>query len=123
MSNKVVAVLGATGNGKSTLCNRLLGSQDFTQGREIIKPESRAGNFKIGQYSMPVVIIDTPGFADDSDSKTTMDKFRFHKFVNVFLIAFNYENPLMNSNAKRAIKFLCSLSPVCNTLFFYFFKF
>ena len=119
--SKTVAVVGLTGNGKSALCNRLHGSEVFAESdgadSETLATECRNGTFSVGQDSMALRVIDTPGLGDrdNRDSqhiKKMIDTFRCHKFVNVFLIVINYQRPNIDSNTKRLIQLLSAMLQV-----------
>ena len=131
MPGQTVAAIGLTGNGKSTFCNRLQGSEVFAESDgtdgETLTTECRNGTFTVGKDSMALRVIDTPGLGDrdnrDSDHiKKMIDTFRSHKFVNVFLIAINYQSPRIDSNTKRLIQLLPAMLPVCSFIIENFFN-
>jgi GTPase SAR1 family protein len=72
VNERNVIVLGVTGSGKSWLCNRLIGSEDFFKESASYKSctakvASKSIDKEIDEKSYKINVFDTPGIADTAD--------------------------------------------------------
>ena len=110
---KVVLIIGKTGVGKSTLCNKLVSTDQFptSQGTDSCTREIRVQDgFYLGDKELPITLIDTVGFGDkaqDSDSTETTALIRKLKqdfsHVNLFVIVLNGNDPRIDKSQKEML--------------------
>jgi len=115
---KKLLVIGKTGTGKSSLCNRIVGCQHDAE----VFPVSAASDsctqetvfadaFFNGDKSYPFTVIDTIGFDDPTKDKDALiiaelvDKLKNDcDHVNLFAIAVNGQNPRLDGSLLGMIK-------------------
>ena len=61
-----VALYGKTGAGKSTLCNLLLGREEFKVGHDLYSETSEIQKTVVDRQGFPKILLaDTPGFGEN----------------------------------------------------------
>ncbi|KAF3927790.1 hypothetical protein ABW20_dc0100807 [Dactylellina cionopaga] len=64
----LVAFMGLTGSGKSTLINLLLGENKAKVGHELGSETSEVASYRLNIQGIDIVLVDTPGFDDTTRS-------------------------------------------------------
>lgn len=112
-----IVVVGETGNGKSTLCNTLIGKNNIF--KESSEPECET-KITSGQYGIfdkfKTFIIDTPGVGDpehsDSEHLTKMIQYvKKNPKVSVIILVFNGLNVKFTSNERRILELFYNMAP------------
>ena len=100
-----IVVIGETGNGKSTLCNTLTGTNSFKESPEP-ECETKITSGLSGKFDIfDTFIIDTPGVGDpenrDSEHLTKMIQYvKSNPQVSVIILVFNCIHLRFTSNEK-----------------------
>ena len=119
MSQHSLVVIGATGTGKSTLCNILAGrkhdddslfpvSGDMSSCTN--KTTAKDLHWRGIRNDLPFTLVDTPGLNDPTPGKDSLniaemaEELKKMKHVNVFLIVFNGSNPRFDHSLIAMIK-------------------
>jgi GTP-binding protein EngB required for normal cell division len=111
---KVVIALGSTGNGKSTIGNRLTGKNEFKESEDA-NSETKQTRDCIGFFNdLPIQFVDTPGLndSDGMDSEHVVQMVTFFKTlpaINSTIIVCNAQNPRISEILKNMIKLFCQI--------------
>jgi len=101
-----IVVFGHVGNGKSTLCNTLIGDNTGKSFKESANPqeETKETIGKSGSFDgVTVVAIDTPGYggSEKKTAKYIVDMANYIKQnaeVQAYIIVLNYQNPRLDED-------------------------
>ena len=111
-------VIGATGTGKSTLCNILAGHKHDDISLFPVSDKMSSCTNKTtakdlywrGIQDLPFTLVDTPGLNDPEPGRDSLniaemaEELKKMKHVNVFLIVFNGSNPRFDHSLIAMIK-------------------
>ena len=115
-----IIVLGQTGDGKSTLCNYILGEkmcevvEDWRRRRsEIVVYTS------VKKKNDDIIMVDTPGLSDsDGDDQAIIDKIRKElrdnhcDGIKSIIIMHNYNFPRFSAESQRLLSIYCKMFPI-----------
>merc|ERR1712126_47618 len=118
MSSYSLLVIGATGTGKSTLCNVLAGRKHddgslfpVSDAMSSCTNKTTAKNLLWrGIRDLPFTLVDTPGLNDPEPGRDSLniaemtEELKKMKHVNVFLIVFNGSNPRFDHSLIAILK-------------------
>ncbi len=110
-------VIGATGDGKSSLCNFILGTNKFKVSDD---PESETKE-TMGSYGINdaknIYVIDTPGLHDDKGTdkehiQQMVDFIKKHKDLQSIIIVFNFYQDRMDGCIRTMLKIFSDIFPI-----------
>ena len=110
-------VIGATGDGKSSLCNFILGVKKFKISDD---PNSETketmGSYGIGD-AKNIYVIDTPGLHDDKGTdkehiQQMVDFIKKHKDLQSIIIVFNFMQDRMDGCIRTMLKIFSDIFPI-----------
>ena len=114
-----VVVVGHMGDGKSTLCNTLIGSNDSSAFRESSAKDAETLETigKMGHFDgISVCAIDTPGYGENA-GRTAAHTLKMaetiinNRDVQAFLIVLNYQAPRFDNELQNLFRLLASMYP------------
>ena len=114
-----VVVFGHVGNGKSTLCNTLIGDNTGASFRESPNPEEETIETigKSGSFDgVLVCAIDTPGYGGGEGNTAkhivNMANFIIHNTeVQVFILVLNYQAPKLDEDLRNFFQLITGMYP------------
>ena len=115
-----IIVLGQTGDGKSTLCNYILGEKmcKESQGGNSTTKEV-TGYTSVKKKNDDIIMVDTPGLSDsDGDDQAIIDKIRKEvrdnhcDGIKSIIIMHNYNVPRLSAESQRLLLIYCKMFPI-----------
>ena len=112
-----IVVIGEAGNGKSTLCNTLIGKNNVFKESNEPECETKITSGEYGTFdNFKTFIIDTPGVGDpdhsDSEHLTKMIQYvKKNPKVSVIILVFDGISPRFTSNERRILELFYSMAP------------
>ena len=116
-----VILLGKTGHGKSTLCNLLSNTVEFTVGHDQKSTTAEIKNLRFTNQknNMILNIIDTPGFSDSEgrDQKNIENLIKYldnkqNPRIHAIIIVISIQEPKVDNSIQEFLKEICKLFPL-----------